>query len=205
MSELEVCRRLGLPLLYWRRVGDNPQEWKGPHEKGWNDPARVYDLRHYDPAIHNVGTFTGREVSADRFLVDVDLDKLNVSFAATFFPPTELVLSRQGKELSHIFYTTSAAPEGKREYLALNGASPYVELRGTRHQTMVPPSLHTPPDIRVQFKAANAIGHVGQLSTLEDATLNYAIACLVADAFPSPPCVPIRPASACRRCRPTTT
>jgi hypothetical protein len=62
MSELEVYRRFNLPLLFWPRVGDDPQEWKGPHVKGWNSPTRVYDFHRYDPAVHNLGTFVARRL-----------------------------------------------------------------------------------------------------------------------------------------------
>src|SRR5688572_1008487 len=48
MTELEVYHRFNLPLIYWKRVGDDPREWKGPHDKGWNDPKRTYDLARFD-------------------------------------------------------------------------------------------------------------------------------------------------------------
>ena len=181
IPELDIYQRFGFSLLYWPRVGDDPKEWKGPHKKGWND--RDYDLQHYDPAIHNLGVFTGREITPGKHLTDVDFDKLNVAFAKAFFPDSHFVITRPGKLLSHTLYTTPTPLEGVQEYDALSDNKPYIELRGTKNQTMLPPSLHTPPDIRVSLVASSGIGHA-ELSTLQEATLNYAIASLVAEAFP---------------------
>jgi hypothetical protein len=182
-AELEIYRRLGLPLIYWKRQGDDPRKWKGPHDKGWNDPRRVYDWTRYDPAIHNVGTLTGCEIAPRRYLTDIDLDKLIRAFLV-FFPATAFILTRPGKEPSHLFYTTPTPLDGKREYLSPSDEKPYSEMRGTRHQTMLAPSLHTPPDIRVRLLASDCISHVEHLDVLMNATLDYSIASLVAEMFP---------------------
>jgi hypothetical protein len=181
---LEVYRRFNLPLLYWKRVGDNPNDWKGPHKKGWNDPKRVYDLHQYDPSVHNLGVFTGREISPSKYLTDVDFDKLKDAFVQAFFPPSAFALTRPGKPLSHLLYTAPTPLKGRKQYKALSDDKPYIELRGLGFQTMLSPSLHTPPDIRVALLKADAITHVDELRILEDATLDYAIASLVVDVFP---------------------
>ena len=75
--ELEVYRRYHLPLLYWPRVGDDPNEWKGPHGSqatGWNDPSRVYDLSKFDPSIHNIGTPTGRETMPEAVIRTIPIE-----------------------------------------------------------------------------------------------------------------------------------
>lgn len=155
VPELEVYRRFNLPLLYWPRVGDDPKDWKGPKgQKGWNDPKRVYDFQHYRPEQHNVGVFTGREIAPSKFLADTDFDKLNVHFARTFFPESAFTLTRPGKPLSHSLYTTPTPLKSRQQYLALSDNKPYLELRGAGFQTMLPPSLHTPPDIRVALLAS---------------------------------------------------
>lgn len=179
-----VYRRFNFPLLFWKRVGNDPKEWKGPHAKGWLDPATVYDFKKYRPEKHNVGVFTGRAIAPGKYLTDVDFDKLNILFVKAFFPPSDFGVTRPGKELSHVFYTTPTPFEGKKEYEALSDDKPYIELRGTKSQTMLPPSLHTPPDTYVQLRASSTIAHV-DLLTLEMATLDYAIASLATEGFPS--------------------
>jgi hypothetical protein len=183
VTELDVYRRFNLPLLYWKRIGDDPQEWKGPHAKGWNDPARVYDFQHYRPELHNVGVFTGREIAANKHLTDVDFDKLIEDFVVAFFPTTSFALTRPGKPLSHLLYTAPTPLKGRLQYKALSDNKPYIELRGTGYQTMLPPSLHTPPDVHVALLKADAIKHADALLTLEEASLDYAIASLVNECF----------------------
>jgi putative DNA primase/helicase len=184
MIELEIYRRLNLPLIYWKRVGDDPSEWKGPHERDWNDPAKRYDFDRYDPAVHNLGVPTGREISPGRFLADIDLDKLIPRYVTAFFPRTSFALTRRGKEVSHLFHTTSAPLTGKRQYTSPCDGKPYAELRGTRHQTMLAPSLHTPPDIRIELLACEEIAHIENVDTLIDAHLDYCFASLVTEMFP---------------------
>ncbi len=185
MTEIQIYQRFNLPLLFWERKGDDPKNWKGPVGiKGWNDPKRTYDLSRFDPVIHNLGTFTGREISPGRFLTDSDFDKLNIAFARAFFPKTGFGTSRPGKSLSHVLYTTPTVLKGRLKYDdQLKDGNPYIELRGLGVQTMLPPSLHTPPNNRVALIEGNNISHV-DLAVLEAATLNYGLASLVADKFP---------------------
>ena len=186
MTEVEIYRRFNLPLLYWLRVGDDPKHWKGPHgkgAKGWNDPARSYDLARFDSAVHNLGTFTGREIAPNKHLTDVDFDKLNQLFVTAFFPKEgTFSIGRPGKAPSHLLYTTTPQKKSRTQYKALSDDQPYIEIRGTGCQTMLPPSLHTPPDIRVSLLAATEIRHV-DLAILERATLDYSIASLVVEVF----------------------
>jgi hypothetical protein len=188
-TALEVYQRFNLRLVYWRRVGDDPNTWKGPghdsSDKGWNDSERTYDLRQFDPSIHNIGTCTGHEIAEGKYLVDIDVDKLNQCFAIALLPPTGFRLRRRGKPLSHLLYTTPTQLQSRRQYKALSDNKPYIELRGTKFQTMLPPSLHhvLPEKEHIEFIASDYIGHY-QLEFLDNAVIDYAIASLVNEALP---------------------
>ena len=123
--EVAVYRRFNLPLIYWERKGQDPKGWKGPHSKNWNDRDRVYDLTHFDPEIHNLGTPTGREIAPARYTTDIDIDQCIEPFVVAFLLRTSFALSRPGKAISHLLYTTPTPYKGRKEYKALNGGKPY--------------------------------------------------------------------------------
>jgi hypothetical protein len=184
--------RFGLRLLYWRRLGDNPKDWKGPREKGWNDPNRVYPLDLYDPTTMNVGVFTGHEIAPGRFLHDVDLDWWAPGvrvLVKNLLPSTDFGFRRQGKGLSHAFYTAPTRLDIVTYYDLTddtdgNGQT-LVELRGgdSTHQTMIAPSLHS-PGVYVELVRADAIGHLEDLRILECKVLDYGIGCLLLKRLP---------------------
>jgi putative DNA primase/helicase len=188
---LAIYQRFGFPLLYWERVGSDAKDWKGPRERGWNDPARLYPLELFNPARHNLGVFTGSEIAPGRFLADFDIDWAGgIALAKRLLPPTSFGLGRAGKKLSHVLYTATE-PFGISTFYDItddgsdgNGVM-LVELRmGDRsHQTMLAPSLHTPPDTFVELVQWESIGHY-ELSRLRNSALDKAIGCLLLKRVP---------------------
>jgi predicted P-loop ATPase len=182
---------LGFRLIYWARRGDDPKLWKGPHEKGWNDPAREYPLDAYDPDVHNLGLITGTEVSPGRFVADVDLDWADgLPLATKFLPPTRFAFGRKGKKLSHAIFTTSERVEWIKYFdfaddnTGSGEGTCFVELRGGNftHQTMIAPSLHS-KGTRIELVLNGEPLHVESL-VLRNAVLDYAIACLLLKRVP---------------------
>ena len=71
---LQRLLELNLRICYWTR-GDDPKEWKGPREKGWNDKRRDYPASGYDPERMNLGVFTGQPArTIARLLLDFERD-----------------------------------------------------------------------------------------------------------------------------------
>ena len=186
---LAVYQRFGFPLLYWERRGNDSREWKGPHGLdaiGWNDRSRRYPLDLFDGTRHNLGVFTGCTIAPGRHLADIDMDWADgIVLAKRLLPSTGFGLGRKGKRLSHALYTADA-PFGVSTYYDVtdNGSDGngvmLVELRmgDYTHQTMLVPSLHTPPDTFVELVQWESIGHY-DLSRLRDSALDKAIGCLL--------------------------
>jgi predicted P-loop ATPase len=180
---------LGFRLVYWERKGSDPDEWKGPQgreAKGWNAPEKEYPLDQYDPTHMNLGLFTGHEVAPGRFLADVDFDwSEGLIFAPHLIPTTGFAFGRKGKKVSHALFTT---PErlGVTSYYDISddakgdgNGDTFVELRGgnSTHQTMIAPSLRK-PDTPIELVLNGELMHV-PTKTLQDAVIDYAIACLL--------------------------
>jgi putative DNA primase/helicase len=186
---LAIYQHWGFPLLYWERTGP-PDDWKGPRDKGWNDPSRLYPLDRFDPSRHNLGVFTGSEIAPGRHLADVDMDWApGIALAKRLLPPTAFGLGRKEKKLSHALYTASE-PFGIETFYDVtedgdgNGKT-LVELRmgNYSHQTMLAPSLHTPPDTCIELVQSKDIGHY-ELSRLRNSVVDKAIGCLVLKRVP---------------------
>lgn len=190
---LLIYHRLGLRLLHWQRVGNDPKDWKGPRDKGWNDPERVYPVDTFDIDRMNLGTFTGHEIQTGKFLVDLDLDWApGVVLAKRLLPPTNLGFKRKGKPLSHVMYTTpervdiftycDLTDDGKED----GQGQTFIEIRGgnSSRMTMIPPSLHS-PDTRVEIIEQNDYtpSHV-ENQIIRHAGLDYAIGCLILRRLP---------------------
>lgn len=186
---LATYTSLGLRLIYWERNGSDPRDWKGPRDKGWNDPTRAYPLERFDAARMNLGLITGHEVTPGKFLTDVDFDwPEGLDLARKLIPSTGFAFGRKGKKISHALFTTPErlgvikycdfADDGKGE-----GAT-FVELRGgdSSHQTMIAPSLHS-TDVRIELVLNGAILHV-DAKALQRAVLDFAIACLLLKRVP---------------------
>ncbi len=126
-------------VVFWPALGDI----KGPRDKGW--PDKIYTLADYKEDCR-VGLVTGVEVAPGRWLHDVDIDWAYGSLIAqSMLPSTGFVFGRQGKRVSHCFYTASEALTSFR-YEDVDKTC-LIELRGTKLngalglQTMAPPSV----------------------------------------------------------------
>ena len=116
---------------------------KVPVQAGWVDAQKSVSEGEFR-ATDNVGLLTG---SPSGGIVDVDIDNLDaVSSAPYFLPPTNSSFGRCSKPKSHwIYRVPDPANIETRQYGGM-----IVELRGDRHQTMVPPSVH-PSGEAVEF------------------------------------------------------
>ncbi len=177
---LQWYTQIGFRLLVWERKGEDPKAWKGPRNKGWNARDRVYDLKTYKESM-NVGCFTGHEISAGKFLADVDFDWDSPNeLKKRLLPTTGFGFGRPSKFLSHAFYTTPTQLPAVKKYIDLSNHS-IVELYGgdSSEQTMIPPSLHSPGEL-LEFRQQGEIGHV---EALPIAVRDYAIGCLLYQHF----------------------
>lgn len=188
---LKLYQGFGFRLLHWERKGNDPKDWKGPRDKGWNAKDRQYPLEQFDPARMNLGVFTGHEVSEGRFLSDVDLDWApGVVLAKKLLPATGFGFRRKGKPLSHAFYTTPS----RLDIFTFNdltddgtdgAGQTFVELRGgdSSRMTMIAPSLHSLPDVFVELVQHESLAHI-ETKVLEHGVLDYAIGCLLLRRLP---------------------
>jgi len=187
---LAVYARFGLRLLTWERKGTDPKDWKGPRDKGWNDPERVYPLDQYDPERMNIGTFTGHEIAPGKFLTDLDLDWApGIVLAKKLLPETGFGFRRKGKNLSHAMYTTPERLDIET-YCDLtddgtegNGQT-FLEIRGgnSSRMTMIAPSKHS-EGVYIELAESKFIAHI-EVSVLKAAALDYAIGCLLLRRLP---------------------
>jgi len=167
-------------VVFWPSVGDA----KGPKEKGW--PEKRYTLADYRDGLR-VGVLTGTEVSPEKFLHDVDIDWVGGSLIAqALLPQTSFVYGRQGKRISHCFYTVpEALPSFRYEDV---DKSCLIELRGTKTngdvglQSMVPPSVWTKGTQRepLSFVKAEGPAHLETASYLKQRVCLAAIGMLLA-------------------------
>jgi putative DNA primase/helicase len=116
-----------------------PHGAKGPRLKGWQETRLLEtDLpHHFGAASVNIGILNGEPSG---WLVDVDLDAPEaLALADQFLPLTHLIHGRSGKPASHRWYRSEGTATTK--FAAPDGAV-LVEIRATRTQTVVPPSIH---------------------------------------------------------------
>lgn len=116
-----------------------PRGTKAPCLPGWQNLRFAADeIRERFSADDNVGLLLGAPSGG---LVDVDLDCPEaLRLARAFLRPTGLRHGRASKPNSHWYYRCAAPPAPAR-FSAPDGTC-LVELRSTRQQTIVPPSLH---------------------------------------------------------------
>jgi hypothetical protein len=137
----------GYRPVFWPAKGDQ----KGPTEPGWNQ--RAYTLADYHEG-DRVGLMTGVEIAPGQFLTDIDIDWApGIDMALQFLPPTQFIVGRPSKKVSHCFYLV---PELVPSFAFKDiDGSTLIELRGCKHdgtpggcQSMVPPSIWTKGDRR---------------------------------------------------------
>jgi hypothetical protein len=110
---------------------------KRPYHEGWNDPARAFTAAEFAPT-DLIGLRLGLP------FVDFDLEGAAAIFAGRVFllGRTGAVFGRPGAEASHYLFRVDGDHGVRREDVRLPGDHAGLELRGTGHQTVVPPSPH---------------------------------------------------------------
>jgi len=134
----------GFQLVFWPRMADPTNDWKGPRESGWT--TKTYAPTDYREGMQ-VGVKLGTEIAPGRFLFDGDLDWApGIKTAGNFLPTTGFIFGRKSKPISHALYTSSV-PIVFKEFNDIDGTH-LGEIRGTKpdgsigYQTVLPPSLH---------------------------------------------------------------
>jgi hypothetical protein len=122
----------------WRPI-PVPFKSKKPTLENWPD-LRLSEselLIHFNGTPQNVGVLLG---PASGGMVDVDLDALEAVSIASRFLTDSACFGRRSKRRSHHLYTTD--PLAKTAKFKDVDGTMLVEIRGDRHQTIFPPSLH---------------------------------------------------------------
>jgi hypothetical protein len=176
---------LGFSLVFWPRLPDPENEWKGPRDKKW--PTKTYTPANYHDGMQ-VGVKLGVEIAPGKFLVDLDLDWApGIRFLHRFVPDTGFVFGRKSKPHSHALYTTSA-PVAIRKFKDVDAAKTNLgELRGTKtdgtigNQTVLPPSVHRESGDTVTMETDGDITHT---DAVVEGYTHYMIACLLGRHWP---------------------
>lgn len=174
----------GFRVVYWPHVGDN----KGPRQVGWTE--RVYTRDEYHDGFR-VGLMCGHEISAGRFLHDVDIDwEPGSRIAQALLPHTDFIFGRAGKKISHCWYTLPDALQSFK-YEDPVDKTCLIELRGTKldgtlgNQTMCPPSIWSRDTARepLEFVKFNLPAFLDQPLAFKQTICHSAIAMLLAKYF----------------------
>lgn len=174
----------GFDLVFWSRLADPKNDWKGPRDPSW--PNKSYLAADYREGMQ-VGVKLGIEIAPGRFLWDADLDWAEgIRHAARFMRDTGFAFGRKSKPLGHAFFTSSA-PVVSEEYKDTDGTM-LVERRGLKkdgtgvgRQTMLPPSIHRESGEIVTLACDGDIAHDD--AAVDGLTL-YAVACLLGRHWP---------------------
>lgn len=174
----------GFALVFWARLPDPQNDWKGPRDQGW--PMKTYATADYREDMQ-VGAKLGIEIAPGQFLMDVDFDWApSIQFATRFLPKTGFYFGRASKSIGHAFYTTSQ-PVSSFRFRDIDGTT-LVERRGTKadgsigNQTMIPPSVHRESGEVLFLTSDGDIAHDDE--AIVGVTL-YAVACLLGRHWPA--------------------
>jgi len=115
-----------------------PQGSKNPNRQGWqNERHTVEDVPRIWNNGQSVGVLLGEPSGG---LADVDLDAPELGKVAGRFLSPTLTSGRDSAPDSHWWYRLDRSIR-RREFTDLDGDT-ILELRGTGHHTLVPPSVH---------------------------------------------------------------
>ncbi len=162
-----------------RAVVPVPRGRKGPVIEAWQKLRLTEsDLPHYfGNGENNVGILLGEP---SRHFTDVDLDCLEaLALWSYFLPQTDLIHGRPGKPASHRWYISEGA---KLEQFEDVDGTMLVELRSTRGQTLVPPSVH--PSGEVLGWECEGTPAVVDATSLRAAVARLAAAAILARHWP---------------------
>ena len=156
---LEAYRRRGWTLIQL--------DGKRPRQAGWQSDA----TQEPQPPRDNVGVVTG---SRSGGLVDLDLDTEQSASIANALAPASWLRFGRGGRVTHVVVTVDdLSPDLTR--IALNdGSVSDVEVRASRHQTMIPPSVH--PDGQSVEWTSQSHAHVTSDEPLPHASTSRVIA-----------------------------
>jgi hypothetical protein len=120
-----------------------PPGKKGPVIPNWQAlRLSADDLPKYFSNGNNIGLLTGE---ASNNLGDLDMDCPEAVAVAALLLPQTLISGRPGNPRSHYWFVTESAPAYWKAS-DLEGKT-ILELRGSGHQTLVPPSRHPEGDV----------------------------------------------------------
>ena len=174
---------LGFALVFWPRLDDPKNDWKGPRENDWG--KKDYRAADYRDGMQ-VGVKTGVEIAPGRYLMDADLDWAPGIRYVQRFLQASFRFGRASKPIGHVFYTTSA-PATSYKFTDIDGTT-LVERRGMKAdgsiglQTMSPPSVHRDAGEVLTGKVDDGILHD---DTAAAAITAYAVACLLGRHWPA--------------------
>ena len=120
-----------VPVPY-KEKNPNQPDWQ---KNGWKTRQELEQA--FGRGKHNVGVLLGEDNGR---IIDIDLDcGVARKLGPKFLPPTR-TFGRESSLLSHYLYRVDQVPKTKKVN-GINGDS-LLELRGSRHQTLIPPSMH---------------------------------------------------------------
>ena len=124
-----------------------PKGEKGPRIKGWQNLAITADEvdAYFNATDQNIGVLLGKPSG---WLVDVDLDCPEaVRLSKKYLPPTGMITGREGRPGSHWWYICEGCEtKHYKDFKVTDGKATTVELRSTRLQTVVGPSVFVAKD-----------------------------------------------------------
>ena len=148
---------------------------------GWQDQRNVPD-HEFTPAT-NVGVILGEP---SKRLIDVDLDCVeSVAMAADYLPPCDLIFGR-GVNATHYVYMCDVTM-GRFKFAdptkdPKDDDACLVELRGDKHETMFPPSIHPAGEV-LEWRKFSATPRQSPLLDVAKGAAWLAAATLVARAW----------------------
>lgn len=157
---------------------------KRPLIRNWqNLLLEVDELSEHFDEPKNVGVLLG---APSRELVDVDLDcEEAIGLASFFLPKTNRIHGRKSKRSSHYWYYAEF-PKRMEKFNDIDGTTCLLEVRGTGHQTLVPPSVH-PCGERLRWEVKGKVRRV-RIKKLSRAVHKLAAATLLARHWPNAGC-----------------
>jgi hypothetical protein len=170
-----------------------PPRCKDPGYSGWPDlRVSLETLDAHFPAAEprNVGVLNGAP-SKNRHDTDLDCPEARI-IAPRLLRPTGWIFGRKTAPRSHWIYQTdrslNAAFEKFTDIDVVNGivkdGDALIELRGTRSQTVYPPSLHQDTGEEIEWETFTTPGEV-PLADLQRAVREVAAASILARHWPS--------------------
>lgn len=157
---------------------------KIPCDKAWRKKAyQVNDLLKIFPLTEerNLAILLGEDGHG---IIDIDLDdSITRKLSKRFLPHTDMAWGRKSSPLSHMVYRCKKYKEVIR--LTMPSGEVLVEIRGTKGQTMVPPSKHPEGEQLEWCGGSFKSPAVVEYDVLYKAVYKLAAAALIIKIYPS--------------------